>query len=186
MFRCGFCGESMNKPDFYRHKREFHTRCPKRVEIESKNRGQVMCRVVCPHCGNSFQNQHCLNVHVKQVHEIALVQCDKCDVVCSNPPKLYRHQRNFHKPMTCEKCGENFLGEKSYNIHVRYKHAERQFKCEICSKEFVARQNLEDHMNIHTGEKPHECDVCQQRFSDRNNMRAHKKSIHMGIKRGNK
>ncbi|XP_045783427.1 zinc finger protein 99-like isoform X3 [Maniola jurtina] len=86
-----------------------------------------------------------------------------------------RYQMYKHKPvLTCEECGMQMEGYRSYYRHFRFSHPGKtrsQFPvnyapclCEQCGKSFTNRYLLKDHMLQHSGKKEFQCDVCKKSF----------------------
>ena len=108
---------------------------------------------------------------------------------------LYMHQSSTHDMGTfsCEKCGENVVGKKTLENHMR-KHntavvkLKTTRKCDICPYETKDQANLSKHTKRVLSEKPEkvkksrDCSDCGKTFLRKdkfdNHVKVHKKMMH--------
>ncbi|XP_076263538.1 uncharacterized protein LOC143198293 [Rhynchophorus ferrugineus] len=93
-----------------------------------------------------------------------------------------RRQLNSKKLHYCKECQKSFKKADHLNVHIIYKHREKQFKCNTCNKKFARKYDLNYHNRIHTGERPFTCEICGKSFASSSYFYTHKK-IHTGEKR---
>ena len=94
------------------------------------------------------------------------------------------HKRKTAK-IPCEICAE-MVSRAQMSSHRLLKHTDIKnmpFICPTCGKGWRSRSHLDKHMFTHTGAKPHACDQCGASFGEKSNLLAHKKGVHLGIKR---
>ena len=96
----------------------------------------------CETCGEKFQKQKFLKVHLSTVCQPIPRTCEYCAKMCKTATILKRHIENFHetlpedkKNLKCEHCGKTYPRIENLKIHIRYVHQKDQLKsypCEVC------------------------------------------------------
>ena len=120
-------------------------------------------RYVCdwPQCGKRYKQSSALTTHKRCHLELKPFKCDfiGCHYRTNNRSSLPSHKRTHNgiKPFICD--------------------------WDNCSVTCSTLTHLRDHQMLHRKEKPFKCDVCEQCFAKKCNMTAHKKSVHLGVKR---
>ena len=68
----------------------------------------------------------------------------------------------------CEECKKSFVDKKSFNKHIRSKHAKIfTSTCEVCQRQFLSssKRNIRKHMKTEHPTFPfHKCEICQKSF----------------------
>ncbi|XP_045783406.1 zinc finger protein 62 homolog isoform X2 [Maniola jurtina] len=96
------------------------------------------------------------------------------------------------KLLSCEQCGVQLHGFRSYNHHFKTQHpgepraqhpphkpsaVTSQCLCEKCGQSFLTKHTLKFHMTSkHSGKKEFKCDVCQKTFCLRRYLALHLKT----------
>ncbi|XP_039762569.1 zinc finger protein 879-like isoform X2 [Pararge aegeria] len=84
-------------------------------------------------------------------------------------------------PMDCEQCGIKLKGSRSYAMHFKKYHPDKnrtkfpkaRIMCEQCGKIFTCMAHLRYHMPIHAEQKQFKCDICDKRFAFKANLMNH-------------
>lgn len=84
---------------------------------------------------------------------------------CLNKRIVKREKLNSKKLHYCKECQKSFKKADHLNVHMIYKHLEKQFKCSTCNKKFARKYDLNYHNRIHTGERPFTCEICGKSFA---------------------
>lgn len=121
--------------------------------------------------------------------------CNECIPIYAHHDPMYAHQSRTHDMGTfsCEKCGENVVGKKTLENHMR-KHntavgkLKTTRKCDICPYETKDQANLSKHTKRVHSEKPEkvkksrDCSDCGKTFLRKdkfdNHVKVHKKMMH--------
>jgi len=106
-----------------------------------------------------YKNKKELRAHQRNKHRP--FSCDKCKKQFATNHKLKAHSQihSVEKSFSCDICSKQFVSASNLYTH-KFVHAERKFQCEVCSSTFLRKSDLKKHIFIHTGEKPFKCEYC--------------------------
>ena len=194
-FKCGWCPTVLESEALRKcHIREAHHgtgimstwKRNNKNKLSSKGKHQVFCET----CGKTIKSgRSSYLIHMEDVHGEYDLACNDCHSVYrfKHSNSLQRHIEKCHVKYTCDLCGVQGP-RRMYDKHMLSFHTPdhlKPFQCTTCDppKGFAVKQSLRDHMNTHTGMKPYKCKQCDAAFNSSGNLAAHKRSVHLGIKR---
>ena len=199
-FKCGWCSTILESEALRKcHIREKHhgtgvmstwKRNNKHKDASTKVSGKGCGGVFCETCGKTIRSGRTSYIyHMEDVHGNEDLACNDCHSVYrfKHANSLKRHIEKCHVKYTCDLCGVQGP-RRMYDKHMLSFHTPdhlKPFQCTTCDppKGFAVKQSLRDHMNTHTGMKPYKCKQCEAAFNSSGNLAAHKRSVHLGIKR---
>lgn len=94
----------------------------------------------CDRCGEKFQSQKYLNVHLAKEHGIGKsYKCSKCDKVFYLRCTFVRHEKVHEqiRPHICQFCGNRFSTNWNLKAHLRQHTGEKPYKCSHCGASFT-------------------------------------------------
>ena len=145
----------------------------KRVRGSSHdNRGPCTCE----YCGETYQSQQSLRIHISWRHREHLNVVAKCDICgkgyCSKDG-LYMHKTLVHKVSV-----SNLKGEPRSTNWVKNAKA-KSIVCDVCGLA-MRPHNYKKHMKTHANaaNKPTKCMYCDKEFRAFQNMTSHRKFAH--------
>jgi len=145
---------------------------------------KLVIGLMCQEDGCKFfaVNQHALDRHTKQIHELEIThKCEECGVHIRD---LEKHINDFHsktKSHVCDVCNKGFISKPKLRMH-KLTHTRTKQVCEICSSEVI---KLKQHMELVHDQAPKlPCDVegCTTTFFNKHGKNLHIKHVHQGIK----
>lgn len=153
--------------------------------------GRVSYACQWPGCEYESRFRANLAKHLSKHSEDKRYVCDwpQCGKRYKQSSALTTHKRCHLalKPFACDFIGCHYRtnNRSSLPSHKRTHNGIKPFACDWdnCSVSCSTLTHLRDHQLIHRKEKPFKCDICEQSFAKKCNMNAHKKSVHLGIKR---
>eukprot|EP00092_Neocalanus_flemingeri_P027150 GFUD01029444.1.p1 GENE.GFUD01029444.1~~GFUD01029444.1.p1 ORF type:complete len:816 (+),score=160.55 GFUD01029444.1:309-2450(+) len=168
-----------SKGDLERHVLGVHMKwkapcpeCGKKIRMETlmihmKRAHRGIYKIKCQQCGQGFQNQKCLETHVRVKHQGTFLFC-----------------RASMKMKGGTECGKILLSEEGLINHVECKHmagaASTLDICPKCSTEVRACYLLQHITSLHSDLGTVECVVkeCGARLSDMDELRHHVATVH--------
>lgn len=112
------------------------------------------------------------------------LQCDLCDVKCTNAATLKVHQNIMHlngsETFKCNTCNSAFYTQNLLDKHTLTHSGVQNVKCHYCEKLFNCSGSREAHeRRHHTGIKPYKCSECEDRsFFSKSEYNRHTKRLH--------
>uniref|UniRef100_A0A1A9Z4V6 Protein krueppel n=1 Tax=Glossina pallidipes TaxID=7398 RepID=A0A1A9Z4V6_GLOPL len=165
LYVCKHCPETFNDKDLLKeHQKKMHT--------QPRN-------FLCSICGDSFQRNEYLKIHMRRHTGEKPYKCRFCEKGFPRSTDLKMHER-YHigiKPNLCNLCGKGFHRPYNLTIHMRTHTGEKPYKCTQCPQAFAQSNDLKAHIRRHTGER-FRCDVCGAAFLQRYGLKAHVKAAH--------
>ncbi|CAG9790678.1 unnamed protein product [Diatraea saccharalis] len=201
-FPCARCGESFNDQKLLKvHVLARHAKSvglSRKCEVCSKifrnytalkhhcelTSGVCLELSPCPQCGDSFESEELLQMHVTSAHRIHCIMCNK--TFASEPAFAIHHKRvhlgvKINKSLVvCEICGKKCINNAYYLKHRRIHNGE-MYECTECPKKFSLLHRFKDHLRVHTGETPYKCKLCPKAFKRHAGLHRHK-TVHTGAK----
>lgn len=132
--------------------------------------------ILCEICGMHCKDTNLLRVHIKTIHQQAVILCTVCGEKFETKNKLLTHERNKHnKKYKCLVCPETFQSHYKRSQHMAAEHKNRtEIKCLYCTKTFVFRSNMMSHVRTsHLNERNHICGVCGWRTNTGYKLKNH-------------
>ncbi|XP_055625657.1 PR domain zinc finger protein 5-like [Toxorhynchites rutilus septentrionalis] len=180
---------------------------PEQNDSIIENFYNMICEL-CEYTGPSYQE---LRTHFRQCHpgEVFFIKC--CDRPLKSKHRILQHIATHQKLIGCEQCEAKFATERNLMDHLARKHAseeEKTFVCAVCGQAFASNQLLVTHshkhemvacdlcgaelrrnslrvhkLNFHKLGEELECDQCDKVFHSRTKLNAHKRAVHLGLKK---
>lgn len=160
---CDKCDKSFTSSStLYHHKRAIHSSVkPYR----------------CNECGEQFNFNHSLKLHVLKHAGRRPYQCLVCGKSYLTASHLKYHTEAIHtvnKKFVCSVCGKSFPYETSFKLHKMIHAGDRPFTCSTCGKSFITRGALREHEDAHDNEqRQYSCEVCSRSYRTAALLRAH-------------
>ncbi|XP_048002910.1 zinc finger protein 878-like [Leguminivora glycinivorella] len=195
--KCAPCGKIFRCEETYRrhrvkHDREGEFECPAckfRFKLKSKLWNHLddthRIKYVCRECGFVSRTRTQAGLH-HAFHAGKIYQCKYCDKQFSKCTSYLSHVRIIHKTMhvTCDMCGEPFIGEMGLKMHKAREHGvtpKKYRECKTCSVTFMSNDALKRHQE--TGaQKNHArlspCVQCGENFESADALKQHADSEH--------
>ncbi|XP_064109396.1 uncharacterized protein LOC135217454 isoform X1 [Macrobrachium nipponense] len=140
--------------------------------------------VVCNECGQGFKDYTSLKRHKAKAHDLFTVKCEECGHICNSVENLTTHLWQIHNILyvdkvlyKCEKCGETFSFQKSYNSHMAsHRRGEKSsqgsfgrltdytYRCGICSMTCHNKSQMVSHIQVHAAFKRYICRYCKSAY----------------------
>ncbi|XP_045171372.2 zinc finger and BTB domain-containing protein 24-like isoform X2 [Mercenaria mercenaria] len=172
---CEFCGKAFKLPNILATHLNIHT-------------GSKSWK--CDHCGESFNQQSGLQVHVKRYHmgESSWTEmCHMCSEKFLQKADLAWHLFKVHgqqlpdnyKMYVCDICGFSTMKSQQLKQHRERHDGIKNFICPICSKGCSTKSELRRHISFH-GEKKYKCtfEGCAYACTDTIGLDKHIKLMH--------
>lgn len=148
-------------------------------------------KLVCDHCGNTFNTKSNLNTHVRLKHStVRPFECDICNKKYALRTLLNQHVRFQHcneRPVSCDICGKGFRTKSQLQKHS-YSHRENTIDCEVCEHKSWTMEGYKIHLvathpELAIEKKIHHytCQYCSRRFAVLHQYKRHL-AIHTGQK----
>ncbi|CAH0546343.1 unnamed protein product [Brassicogethes aeneus] len=122
----------------------------------------------CYICGQIYENDEDLRVHLENLEAFLKIYCDQCNTFISLEDALFHRQTTYF----CSQCKlmltkETFLDHGCLHDN-EYKALALSFKqeCTQCKNYFFSKLSLEKHMNEKHGSKILNCKCCKLHFID--------------------
>ena len=177
-FCCYICGKAfITSPELKLHSYIQH----------SVERLKTLKCDICDYCTDLDSN---LRTH-KKIHfpAVKTFDCDKCNKVFRNRPRLSRHQTSLHdenaeKRYKCEHCNRPFLERYNMKQHIDLVHNNVQrFVCKECGKSLTKRCDLLHHIEVNhpdTTQPPQEwnCIECNKTYPHSRALKHHTRLVH--------
>eukprot|EP01083_Nonionella_stella_P039588 107654_1 len=141
----------------------------------------------CDECDKSFNSPRLLYSHLRDAHDIVLLDCNQCTEKFKHRVHLKKHQNIAHartirtpRKRRSTKKDENI----SNNSHDEDDSStssdiKRPFKCVECDLSYTQESSLKRHRKkIHSASKQTKCDVCGQQCSNAFELKQHKSKRH--------
>ncbi|XP_061389907.1 zinc finger protein 91-like [Musca vetustissima] len=165
LYACKHCPETFTeKEQMKEHQKKEHT--------QPRN-------FLCSICGDSFQRNEYLKIHMRRHTGEKPYKCRFCEKGFPRSTDLKMHER-YHiglKPNLCNLCGKGFHRPYNLTIHMRTHTGEKPYKCNQCPQAFAQSNDLKAHIRRHTGER-FRCDICSAAFLQRYGLNAHLRTVH--------
>ncbi|KAH3696333.1 hypothetical protein DPMN_083796 [Dreissena polymorpha] len=89
--------------------------------------------------------------------------------------KRKRGPKSSKSATPCEYCGETFMAEAAYYVHVYEHTGVKPFICDFpdCERGFLSKFKLERHSLIHTSPRNHKCPYCDKSFNRKDHLKNH-------------
>jgi KRAB domain-containing zinc finger protein len=163
---CDKCDKSFTSSStLYHHKRAIH--------------GSVK-PYRCNKCGEQFNFNHSLKLHVLKHDGRRPYQCSVCGKSYLTASHLKYHTEAIHavtKKFVCSVCGKSFPYETSFKLHKMLHAGDRPFTCSTCGKSFITRGALREHEDAHISndseQRQYRCEVCSRSYRTAALLRAH-------------
>ena len=187
---CHICGKSYTSASLESHISMYHsspegqTKCVKcLVNVDNEEFPNHICQELqCPSCKRTFQNQHSLAQHIRNIHKYHpdSFYCSECGRGFPSKSTLSKHMRTHEEKQTCSVCGSMVIDLK---LHMKLRHSkeeDKKFICPECDKRFVNANYMEKHrMSVHLKLRPYNCRYgCEFAYNDWSNRNAHEKKTH--------
>lgn len=134
-------------------------------------------------CEKSLKNKHRILQHLAT--HLKLIGCEQCDAKFATERNLIDHIARKHaseeeKTFICENCGQAFA---SHQLLVTHSYKHEMVACDLCGAE-LKRNSLRVHkLNFHRLGEELGCDQCDKVFHSRAKLNAHKRLVHLGMKK---
>ncbi|KAM7347048.1 uncharacterized protein ACRADG_006716 [Cochliomyia hominivorax] len=165
LYACKHCSETFpEKEQMKEHQKKKHA--------QPRN---FLCNI----CGDSFQRNEYLKIHMRRHTGEKPYKCRFCEKGFPRSTDLKMHERYHigHKPNLCNLCGKGFHRPYNLTIHMRTHTGEKPYKCNQCPQAFAQSNDLKAHIRRHTGER-FRCDICSAAFLQRYGLNAHLRTVH--------
>ncbi|XP_065364675.1 zinc finger protein 782-like [Calliphora vicina] len=165
LYACKHCSETFpEKEQMKEHQKKKHA--------QPRN---FLCNI----CGDSFQRNEYLKIHMRRHTGEKPYKCRFCEKGFPRSTDLKMHERYHigHKPNLCNLCGKGFHRPYNLTIHMRTHTGEKPYKCNQCPQAFAQSNDLKAHIRRHTGER-FRCDMCSAAFLQRYGLNAHLRTVH--------
>uniref|UniRef100_A0A1I8PE34 Protein krueppel n=1 Tax=Stomoxys calcitrans TaxID=35570 RepID=A0A1I8PE34_STOCA len=191
-FACDMCEKKFTTKTYLVRHKLLHTdrlyackHCPatfpekEQMKEHSKKEHSQPRNFLCSICGDSFQRNEYLKIHMRRHTGEKPYKCRFCEKGFPRSTDLKMHER-YHiglKPNLCNLCGKGFHRPYNLTIHMRTHTGEKPYKCPQCPQAFAQSNDLKAHIRRHTGER-FRCDQCSAAFLQRYGLNAHLRSVH--------
>ncbi|KAL4223183.1 Kelch-like protein 29 [Mactra antiquata] len=172
---CEFCGKAFKLPNILAIHLNIHT-------------GSKIWK--CTDCGEQFNQQSGLQIHIKRYHmgESSWTEmCHMCSDKFLKKADLAWHLFKAHnqalpdnyKMYTCDICGFSSMKYQQYKQHRERHDGIKNFTCPICQKGCSTKSELRRHVSFH-GEKKYKCtfEGCSYACTDTIGLDKHIKLMH--------
>ncbi|XP_039609261.1 zinc finger protein 2 [Polypterus senegalus] len=136
----------------------------------------------CPMCSSIFQNQHQLDLHNSQEHQVRMKKIKRRSIFKISEegrPCLGSgsHKRgNLEKDVMCHLCSRKFSSKLALQRHMGIHSGVKPYECQDCDYKTRLKASLIQHKRIHTGEKPFKCSQCLYASIDASSLRRHSRT----------
>ncbi|XP_068202379.1 uncharacterized protein Wdr59 isoform X1 [Palaemon carinicauda] len=137
--------------------------------------------IMCQECGQGFKDYTSLKRHKAKAHDLVTIKCEECGHICNSVEHLTTHLWQIHNILyvdkvlyKCEKCGETFSFQKSYNNHIaNHRRGEKcpqgslgrltdyTYRCGICNMTCNNKSQMVSHVQVHAAFKRYVCRYCK-------------------------
>nr|CAI5862042.1 unnamed protein product [Callosobruchus analis] len=143
--------------------------------------GDLLCNV----CGEKFQNEHSLQLHIFLRHVANVFKCNLCDRAFLYHKTLSLHKESVHgnsDVLSCQPCNRTFTFIRHLDTHHIVDHDGFRYICKHCSKELKSRDHFRRHQSCHDEiRKMYPCDQCQAVLISIHSFRSHKRRMHSNL-----
>jgi len=151
-------------------------------KIEKEESEQEKEDTMCYVCGKKLRKSY-LHLHIRNVHDVETVQCDKCEFTTNSKDKLRIHMRRTHLNTlkTCPVCKKQVRMLKRHWEVTKCggKVTTGVFTCDICNKQMSTAMGLKKHKKvIHMKAKDKQCELCSYATYSTFNLRLHVTKVH--------
>lgn len=155
--------------------------------IHNKKSNEIVYN--CDACNKSYNTEHYLKIHIRNVHEKAFTRiCDVCGKEFCHKGAYDKHKRIFHSEKKlpkaqCQECGAWLKHEMALYSHINLHHKknnDKKYICDICGKESPNNPALYTHKKkVHFMDKNFKCHMCDSAFKYEKTLKEHI-ARHMG------
>ena len=140
-------------------------------------------KFICNICGNGFDSERAIKIHLSQAHmsdNVKKYPCDKCTIKCSRLETLKLHKLSMHEERahSCSHCDFKTYTQHKLKGHLKIKHNEgdrKSIQCGTCDFKCLYTHELVDHIRFKHTRDPLLCFICDANYLDRKALRDHMK-----------
>jgi len=128
-----------------------------------------------------------LKGHIRNIHSEKYLECDECEMMFSNIPRLNQHKKNVHvlKSFKCDQCKYRFKTKAHLYQHIKGVHDGVRngvrAKCDLCNYQ-ATRPCLKKHKeSVHENKKNWFCKACPFSAYAKADFKTHMR-VHTGEK----
>ena len=181
--KCSLCDRLVAKSYLHKHTQRQHAEgVEKPTHFPRGGRGYKSKK--CRKCGEIFDRDSDLQLHMTQQHEQEMLSCKVCSRQYPSQKGLSGHLMSAHgiNSTECELCGKTFSGSRKMQFLERHRasaHKLLKYMCHICGKNFALRKSLKAHVEAHDRIKHYFCEVCGKAFLRESGLSHHRKTHDM-------